>query len=292
MTDESRGSPLPQRERGATEAGARPAPARVGAPALPDDLRQRMQASVDAERAQNRERAAEMLRHPPQRLVGGERPERPERPRGDADDRKPAPGANASGKPIGPRTPETTPISVHPYNKASIVDNGQRQLIPPAAPPTHPRSSAAPLASPRRARNAGPARSPRSHRQPSTSARQSAAGNRRHSAARNPSARHQPASARAARIDLFTPPAGSPSAPAPAPAPTTAARSPVRPLGHLVRAQAPPAPPAPPTTYAPRPDPGVLRQPSRRPDGGAAGAGRRWGWWPACWPCSPPARPA
>ena len=59
MTDESRGSPLPQRERGATEAGARPAPARVGVPALPDDLRQRMKASVDAERAQNRERAAE-----------------------------------------------------------------------------------------------------------------------------------------------------------------------------------------------------------------------------------------
>ena len=123
MTDESGGRPLPQRERGATEAGARPAPAHVGAPTLPDDLRQRMKASVDAERAQNRERAAEMLRHPPQRLVGGERPERPERPHGDADDRKSAPRRKRFGKADRPHTPET-PAPSTPHNKASIVGNG------------------------------------------------------------------------------------------------------------------------------------------------------------------------
>ncbi len=75
-----------------------------------------MQASIDAERAQNRERAAEMLRHPPQRLVGGERPERP---RGETQDRKPSPRRKRFGKGDRTRTPETTPD-----NQAPIVDNG------------------------------------------------------------------------------------------------------------------------------------------------------------------------
>src|ERR1700753_1561452 len=65
MSDEGR--PLPQRERGATEAGAGPASTPAGPRALTDDLRQRMQASVEAERAQARERVTELLRHPPQR---------------------------------------------------------------------------------------------------------------------------------------------------------------------------------------------------------------------------------
>src|ERR1700753_781146 len=65
MSDEGR--PLPQRERGATEAGAGPAANPAGPRALTDDLRQRMQASVEAERAQARERVTEMLRRPPQR---------------------------------------------------------------------------------------------------------------------------------------------------------------------------------------------------------------------------------
>jgi hypothetical protein len=76
MSDEGR--PLPQRERGATEAGARPAPTSAGPRPLTDDLRQRMQAAVDAERAQTdanraqaRERVTEMLRHPPQRRTAG-----------------------------------------------------------------------------------------------------------------------------------------------------------------------------------------------------------------------------
>ncbi|HEX4259087.1 MAG TPA: hypothetical protein VH089_28620, partial [Streptosporangiaceae bacterium] len=76
MSDEGR--PLPQRERGATEAGARPAATSAGPRPLTDDLRQRMQAAVDAERAQTdanrvqaRERVTEMLRHPPQRRAAG-----------------------------------------------------------------------------------------------------------------------------------------------------------------------------------------------------------------------------
>jgi hypothetical protein len=69
MSDEGR--PLPQRERGATEAGARPAATPAGPRELTDDLRQRMQAAVDAERAQARERVTEMLRHPPQRRAAG-----------------------------------------------------------------------------------------------------------------------------------------------------------------------------------------------------------------------------
>jgi len=77
MTDEGRDSPLPQRERGATEAGAQPAPATAGPRALSDELRQRMQASVDAERSQARERMAEVLRQPPRRLAHAERPSWP-----------------------------------------------------------------------------------------------------------------------------------------------------------------------------------------------------------------------
>ncbi|HEY2519292.1 MAG TPA: hypothetical protein VGJ19_04225 [Streptosporangiaceae bacterium] len=69
MSEEGR--PLPQRERGATEAGARPAATAAGPPALTDDLRQRMKAAVDAERAQARERVTEVLRHPPQRRAAG-----------------------------------------------------------------------------------------------------------------------------------------------------------------------------------------------------------------------------
>jgi hypothetical protein len=69
MSDEGR--PLPQRERGATEAGARPAATSAGPRELTDDLRQRMQAAVDAERAQARERVTELLRHPPQRRAAG-----------------------------------------------------------------------------------------------------------------------------------------------------------------------------------------------------------------------------
>src|ERR1700759_2491589 len=69
MSDEGR--PLPQRERGATEAGARPGASSAGPPELTDDLRQRMQAAIDAERAQARERVTELLRHPPQRRAAG-----------------------------------------------------------------------------------------------------------------------------------------------------------------------------------------------------------------------------
>ena len=77
MTDEGRSRPLPQRERGATEAGAKPAATPAGPRVLPNDLRQRMHAAVEAERAQARERVAEVLRHPPQRGAVGTPPSSP-----------------------------------------------------------------------------------------------------------------------------------------------------------------------------------------------------------------------
>ena len=78
----------------------------------------------------------------------------------------------------------------------------------------------------------------------------------------------------------------------------TAARSPVRPLGHLV-GPGPARPihsshPARPTRprLPRRPRQSRPPRPSPQPGGGAAGAGPRWGWWPASWPCSPPGRSA
>jgi hypothetical protein len=266
MTDESRGSPLPQRERGATEAGARPAPARVGAPALPDDLRQRMKASVDAERAQNRERAAEMLRHPPQRLVGGERP------RGDAQDRRPNPLRKRFGKGDRTRTPETTPDS-----QAPIVDNGppvnsppaeflSRTNVSPSAPPlSTPAARETPptgntgLASPTGngpsdpaspVGSAGPTShtGPKSYASPAGNTGLANLGRAQPVSPLPPSSSSRPP---AAGVDLFTPPTGSPSAPAPAPGPAEL------PSGHpsgpsaTSSAQAPPAPPIPVTPLAP-----------------------------------------
>ena len=309
MTDESHGSPLPQRERGATEAGARPAPARVGAPALPDDLRQRMQASIDAERAQNRERAAEMLRHPPQRLVGGERPERP---RGETQDRKPSPLRKRFGKGDRTRTPETTPD-----NQAPIVDNGppansppaelpSRTNFPPSAPPLStpaardtPPTGNTGLASPIGNAPSGPASpvggagpasyaSPASHAGPAGNTGLANLGRAQPVGPLPPNSRPP-----AAGVDLFTPPTGSPSAPASAPGPAEL------PSGHpsgpsaTSSGQAPPAPSIPVTPPAPRAPAAPARpRPAPQPRGGAAGAGPRWGWWSACWPCSPSARPA
>jgi hypothetical protein len=290
MTDESRGSPLPQRERGATEAGARPAPARVGAPALPDDLRQRMQASVDAERAQNRERAAEMLRHPPQRLVGGERPDHR---RGDAQDRKPNPLRKRFGKGDRTRTPETTPD-----NQAPIVDNGppvnsppaeflSRTNVSPSAPPLStpaardtPHSGNTGLASPTGNAPASPA-SPASNADPASHAGPgsytSPAGNTglASNIGRAQPVSPLPPSSRppTAGVDLFTPPVGSPSAPAPAPGPDEL--PPGHPSGPSATssAQAPPAPPAPraqarPSTPPAPPAPAVTPT--------ARGSRRRW----------------
>ncbi len=52
MSEEERSRALPQRERGATRVGAAPAAVRAGPQMLPEDLRKRMQAAVQAERAQ------------------------------------------------------------------------------------------------------------------------------------------------------------------------------------------------------------------------------------------------
>jgi hypothetical protein len=51
MSEEERSRALPQRERGATRAGAAPAAVPAGPQMLPEDLRKRMQAAVQAERA-------------------------------------------------------------------------------------------------------------------------------------------------------------------------------------------------------------------------------------------------
>ena len=52
MSEEERGRALPQRERGANRVGAAPAAGPARAQMLPEDLRKRMQAAVQAERAQ------------------------------------------------------------------------------------------------------------------------------------------------------------------------------------------------------------------------------------------------
>jgi hypothetical protein len=51
MSEEERSRALPQRERGATRVGAAPAAVPAGPQMLPEDLRKRMQAAVQAERA-------------------------------------------------------------------------------------------------------------------------------------------------------------------------------------------------------------------------------------------------
>lgn len=69
MTEDDRSRSLPQRERGATPAGASPAPAAAKPQVLTAELRERMQAAVNAERSQAmgvaRERVVDMLRNPP-----------------------------------------------------------------------------------------------------------------------------------------------------------------------------------------------------------------------------------
>src|SRR6202012_1194671 len=65
MSDEGR--PLPQRDRGATEAGAGPAATPAGTRGLTADLRQRIRPRVKAGRAQARKRVTEMPPPPPQR---------------------------------------------------------------------------------------------------------------------------------------------------------------------------------------------------------------------------------
>ena len=51
MSEEERSRALPQRERGATRVGAAPAAVPAGPQMLPENLRKRLQAAVQAERA-------------------------------------------------------------------------------------------------------------------------------------------------------------------------------------------------------------------------------------------------
>jgi hypothetical protein len=254
MTDESGGSPLPQRERGATEAGARPAPAHVGVPALPDDLRQRMKASVDAERAQNRERAAEMLRHPPQRFVGAERPERP----GDVPDREPSARRKRRAKADRALQPEA-PATSGPDNKAPIVKNGTPVNSAPAESVSRatPHSAAARTADPIGLASNTDHTSNTSHSRPASPS----------SLGSPPPTAGPPA---AGGVGLVTPPAGSPSAPVSVPAPGPAL-PPGHPSGPSVTASDPPATHAPRYASTPEVTPSGRRSRRRLKGGLAAG---------------------
>ena len=139
MTEDGHSRPLPQRERGATEAGANAAPAPASPRALSDDLRQRMQASVDAERAQARERVTEVLRQGPQRLAHGERPAWPPK---EVQDRKPAGWrkrrkAERAANSDAPATPA-------PETNAAIVENEAPVNSAPSEPISPPPPSTAP----------------------------------------------------------------------------------------------------------------------------------------------------